>query len=52
MSLTTTSTVHMLIARTYEYKLDRLHFQIRAFAFANWSSFISDKDGCRRVGVE
>jgi hypothetical protein len=26
--------------------------QIRAFAFSNWSAFISDKDGCRRLGVE
>ncbi len=51
-SLTTLATAHTLIARTYDYKLDRLHYHTRSFAFRNWNAFISDKDGCRKLGVE
>ncbi len=51
-ALTTLASAHLLIARTYEYKLERLHYHTRAFAFRNWSAFISDKDGCRKLGVE
>ena len=51
MALTNDSTAHLLVARTWEYHLERLHHKVRRFAFANWSRFISDKDGCRRLGM-
>ena len=52
LALTNDATAHLLVARSSEYGLDRLHDKVRRFAFANWSRFISDKDGCRRLGME
>lgn len=44
--------VHLLLARAYEFRAERVLDFCKRFAYEHWGDFISDKAGCRRFSVE